>query len=99
MANILEILTEGRVLINGPSKYDLMTSLFTKGENVAFTLDSKETFNFVTLSVKAEDGSRNRWILEGYAKLPNDQYFLNEYRLKMYFDSTGRHGRIMSYKQ
>lgn len=98
-SKVHEIVTEGRLISSGPGKYELMTSLFTKGESIAFTLDEKDTFNFVTLSIGAEDGSRNRWFLEGYVKLPNDQYFSNGYRLKMYFDSKSRGGRIISYKK
>jgi hypothetical protein len=91
---ISEIATEGRIISNGPGKYELMTSLFSKGEYVSFTLEETDTIIFCTSSMMAEDGSKNKWIIEGSSKCPNDQYFLN-YRLKLYYDAVSRSGRII----
>jgi hypothetical protein len=97
--DVLDVVKAGEIITNGPSKYDLMVSLFSKGEHVAFTLAGEISFNFMTSSVMAEDGSKNRWILEGYAKLPNDEFFMNGYRLKIYFDSKARSGKVISYNK
>lgn len=90
---------EGRFVTNGPAKYELMTSLFSKGERITFTLDGKDQFNFVTLGAKAEDGSKEKWFLTGSVKLPNDQYFENKFELILFYDCRDRSGSIRSYNK
>lgn len=54
-------------LVDGPSKFDLMLSLFT-GKEVTFRLDSVNQFTVTINSLEIEDGSRENWLLKGYVR-------------------------------
>jgi len=93
MANeFLEMIKKDYQLSNGPSKYDLMVSLFSRDSNITFTLFTGKFFRFTTRSIQAEDGSREKWIITGTAEFHNA---LKPEFIKIYFDSRDRKGYIM----
>lgn len=94
-------LTEGQLKItDGPSKFDLMISLFD-GKVVKITCDlsNKENLNqkihqkidVIFTSIGIEDGSHDSWIGEVYLY---DKNFSRETR-KFYYSSRNRSGVIM----
>lgn len=64
-------------IVNGPSKFDLMLTLFdgdsSHRRTVAFLLENPETepwcgsLNFVINKVEREDGSGENWLFRGYS--------------------------------
>ncbi len=56
-------------LIDGPSKFDLMLSLFDKGREVTFTDEGGMKYHAAISMVQSEDGSGESWNLSGSAVL------------------------------
>ena len=81
-------------IVEGPSKFDLMASLFD-GKEVEFTLlvqqgthSGRHTPRFQVQGASMEDGSHLSWNISGYvaAGFPEWKYFAG------YFDSRTRKG-------
>ncbi len=62
-----------QVIVDGPSKFDLMLALFdTGGRTVAFRMKSDDTVQARIYSVGIEDGSGESWLITGsYKRLDN----------------------------
>jgi hypothetical protein len=65
------------VIVNAPSKFDLMTSLMqgdsSSRNSVAFKLkdsDAEIVLHVVVSSLAREDGSGDNWLFEGYVERP-----------------------------
>ena len=86
-------------LVDGPSKFDLMLALFDKSSperRVNFKSLAGSTFDCSVLSVRAEDGSRESWEIEGWASLvpvSGGQLVMQRY-VKVYFHTGRRRGII-----
>lgn len=82
-------------IVGGPSKFDIMVSLFASPTNdssprVSFKLGNGTDISVSMLSVQREDGSGESWNLEGFATLlSGDQVFV-----KAYYSSRKRIGYI-----
>ena len=76
-----------RPITAGPSKLDLMFSLF-EGKHIKLTVDGKEV-EVGVLQVQAEDGSRESWNLAGYivGTLPSQCF-------RAYFSTRRRKGHL-----
>jgi hypothetical protein len=88
----------GHAITEGPSKFDLMNSLFKKDEKIQFSVQTEKEkiqFPFLVHSIAAEDGSRDRWIVEGYTFNTNKQ--CSDANMKLYFDSRSRTGSILQH--
>lgn len=79
----------------GPSKFDLMLSLFAGGnvgvtrQTVVFVLEASEDESSVIVhieSVEREDGSGESWNFEGYR---------NQNRVRGYYNSRNRTGTLI----
>lgn len=60
-------------IVNGPSKFDLMASLFIwkpERQTVTFKPEHGQDYVAVILSVAAEDGSGESWCITGYLRDP-----------------------------
>ncbi len=85
------------LITEGPSKFDLMTSLFD-GKTVEFTQKTDKNIVFkvkaIIQSVEAEDGSLNSWNLKIFvlpdsnANIPKSKSFL------AYYNSRTRKGTV-----
>ncbi len=75
----------------GPSKFDLMLSLF-EGKSVKLTVDGQEV-EVSVLQIQAEDGSRESWNLAGQiiskAKMQYFRAYFNTLRRKGQFEVVG----------
>ena len=58
-----------RVLVDGPSKFDLMLSLFDKGRKVSFKDEMGMRYIATISMIQAEDGSGESWNLNGSTEL------------------------------
>lgn len=89
----------GLAIIAGPSKFDLMNSLFKKGEKIEFKVKCDNgheiSFPFTTQGITCEDGSHERWLIKGYTFNSNDNSF--DSACELYFDSRSRTGSIIEY--
>lgn len=98
MANKFYPVKAGQPIVNGPGKFDLSVSLFSKGFNLEFTVRN-ETGNtpvvFVPQSIEAEDGSRESWNLVGIAIDTNNGPLSSS--MMIYYDSRTRKGTVTKY--
>ena len=98
MATTFYPLNQGDQIMDGPSKFDLMLSLFKKGEKISFStivVGKKITFLCFIIGIKAEDGTREKWIVEGHTFDTNKQII--DAKVKLYFDSKYRTGAILEH--
>jgi hypothetical protein len=96
MANTFYPIKSGEAIIEGPSKFDLMNSLFKKDERIQFSVkneNGKVVFPFLANAITAEDGSRERWIIEGYTFNTNKN--CTDSVMKVYYDCRSRTGSIL----
>jgi predicted ATPase len=78
-------------IMNGPSKFDLMVSLFTTVPvrvPVLFKTENHGDFSAIITGVRWEDGSGESWIIEGYS------VFAAGARFTGYFSTKDRRGHI-----
>lgn len=84
--------TNGHVdIVNGPSKFDLMVSLFSTkpaSHPVLFKTKNHGDFTATITGVRWEDGSGESWIIEGYSALAAGARFTG------YFSTKDRRGHI-----
>jgi len=90
------------VIVNGPSRFDLMVALFKRDEEVLFTLDSMVSEEHLTQfqvsvtlnGVSIEDGSRERWLISGFYTEPEKPAHreINWTRFEGFYDSRTRKG-------
>lgn len=83
-------------ILNGPSKFDLMLSLFDGNKEprrtVKFRLEGlKQEVEVAITSVQQEDGSGESWNWEGNLKLAKGR----GYHVRGYFATKGRMGRFV----
>lgn len=75
----------------GPSKFDLMLSLFEKGKTITFTVAGKPILVQVN-GVSIEDGTRESWIVVGY--IINSDPKQKSERFSAYFHTARRTGHF-----
>jgi hypothetical protein len=82
-------------IVNGPSKFDLMVSLFEGNpesrRTVKFVVEDGREANVAITMIKQEDGSGESWMYEG------DGNFLGgriRFRMNGYFSSRARSGTL-----
>lgn len=79
-------------IVNGPSKWDLMLALFDVDDNgrprlIDFTYDDGSLETCRVVSILAEDGSGESWMIEGRTNFKNLIF-------KALFSTRTRRGRI-----
>ena len=83
-------------IVDGPGKYELMVSLFSKGETITLTIEtalkSKEIFKVHTRGVAQEDGSCTNWLIKGFVGHVN--YPNETTNFEGYYNSTSRVGWV-----
>ena len=84
-------------VVGGPSKFDLMLSLFdgnqTPRRTVDFQLEGKKyPISVAILGVQQEDGSGESWNIEG---LLWDKHHSEGYKVKGYYVTKGRAGSLV----
>lgn len=88
---------DSRVIIDGPSKFDLMVSLFdgtTESQKVlVFRLDNQRILNIRITSLQREDGSGENWIFQGFTNHYPRPY-AEEQHVNGFFSTQNRKGRL-----
>jgi hypothetical protein len=100
MANTFYPVIPGSAIVEGPSKFDLMVSVFKKDEQVQFTAASrtgrmKIQFPFLANSVEPEDSSKERWIITGYTFDTNGRKV--DASMRLYYDCRSRTGHVIDH--
>ena len=80
-------------IVNGPSKFDLMTALFIwqpQRPEVEFTAENNAVFPAIINALESENGSGEDWIIRGFATYGNS----GNSRLKFtgYYSTRARKG-------
>lgn len=82
-------------ITEGPSKFDLMCSLFD-GKIVQFTqeIGNKKTIKAVITAIEMEDGSNDSWNIKMLVKESNANPIQVGKSLSAYYSSRNRQGNI-----
>ena len=82
-------------IVDGPSKFDLMTALFVwKPERlkVMFVAENGDTYKATIRGCEAEDGSGECWIIRGYSAKGDSQI---AWPFEGFFRTNSRKGHLV----
>ena len=86
-------------IISGPSKFDLMTSLFVRAQMVWFTVSEEGKYGFSAKVISVASSPENDaglesdvWLIEIRAK--NNEIFLHDAKLRGWYSTKPRKGAL-----